>query len=55
MATVTRRSDGTYAIDYGKPGPFLVLTTYQIRQLVAALLETGQTDTVIANIIRSAR
>lgn len=34
---ITRRSDGTFAIAYPPPGPFLVLTFAQLDSLVATL------------------
>ena len=41
MASITRRSDGSYAVDYGKRGPFIVLTVLQMRGLVIELARQG--------------
>jgi hypothetical protein len=41
MPDVTRRTDGTIAIDYGSPGPFIVLTVRQLRALIIELGRQG--------------
>jgi len=41
MVDIWRRSDGSYAVDYGKPGPFIVLTGLQMRGLVIELARHG--------------
>lgn len=41
MVTVEKRSGGTYAISWPQPGPFLVVSKRQLRELLIALGEAG--------------
>lgn len=41
MATISLRSDGTYAIEHFGPIPFLVVTRAGLQQLLDAMCDAG--------------
>lgn len=50
---ITQRSDKTYAIDYGPPGPFLILTYDQVQGLVTALYDADML--AVQGVVKSGR
>ena len=55
MVTVVRRTDGHYAIDFGPPGPFVVVTMQQLWHLIYALQDSGATDRALKARVPSRR